>query len=64
MSTEEMKYVLSRDGSEKGIIVLGSRHCNCCGKQNKIRVRWPDGRHTWPCVRGLKIKNQYTYQII
>jgi hypothetical protein len=48
-----IKHVQNREGTETGTVVTGSRACTCCGG-TKIRVRWPDGKHTWPCPNGLR----------
>lgn len=35
--------------------VVGSRRCTlegCTGK--RLGVRWPDGRLTWPCTKGME----------
>ncbi len=48
------KFVLSRDGGKKGE-VIGTRRCQLegCGGTAVI-VRWPDGKRTHPCLKGLK----------
>lgn len=58
------KTVLSRNGKKKGRVTGGTRLCGlegCRGLQ--IGVRWPDGKLTWPCSKGLKEIDSETWQI-
>ena len=50
------KTMLSRDGSEKGIVTgVSSRHCAACGCNYPcFLVTWPDGKKTKPCTAGVK----------
>lgn len=38
----------------KGVVVGKGKPCNLesCGGW-RVCVRWPDGKHTWPCSKGL-----------
>lgn len=41
-------------GESQGVM---TGHQKCCGLDGctgiKVKVRWPDGKHTWPCTKGL-----------
>lgn len=46
--------VYSFNGKEIGIATGSTRRCQlegCLGI--RIMVRWPDGKATWPCTKGL-----------
>ena len=50
---------------EIGIRTGGEHHCqieSCRGK--RLAVRWPDGKHTFPCTRGMKIREDGDWQLI
>jgi hypothetical protein len=50
--------VLSSDGTIKGKLTGGSRHCGmegCTGKA--LAVRWEDGKLTYPCTKGMDYTN-------
>lgn len=48
------KKVLSREGDEIGTTTGGTRRCTMEGCQGvRIGVRWPDGKLTWPCSKGM-----------
>lgn len=59
------KYMLSRDGTERGEIRnLRSRPCRlegCTGV--RIHVRWPDGKSTYPCSKGCRLVDPETLRI-
>jgi len=59
-----MQTVLSRDGKHRGVLTGGTRRCQLAGC-NGIRycVRWEDGKHTWPCSKGIKEIDEQTWQI-
>ena len=47
--------VVSRDRQAVGLTTGGVRSCRlegCLGL--RIGVRWPDGKLTWPCSRGMQ----------
>lgn len=48
------KRVLSRDGALVGRTTGGSHFCRLegCGGL-RISVRWPDGKITYPCSKGM-----------
>lgn len=48
------KFVLDREGKLKGTVTSTSRRCQmegCNGR--RLGVRWPDGKITYPCTKGL-----------
>lgn len=52
------KEVLSRDGTEVGE-VRGRRRCQMEGCTGiRIRVKWADGKVTFPCSKGMKVRNK------
>lgn len=59
------KYMLSRDGSQRGVIKnMNSRPCRlegCTGV--RIHVVWPDGKHTYPCSKGCTRIDEDTMRI-
>lgn len=55
--------VLSRDGHTEGKPTGGTRSCTLEGcRGNRIGVRWPDGKLTWPCSKGMS-NNGSTWKI-
>lgn len=52
--------VKSRDGKVEGF-VTGSNHLcqmtGCSGR--RISVRWPDGKNTFPCSKGMKWEGRH-----
>lgn len=52
--SEHDTLVYNREGLEFGILTKSTRRCSMEGCSSERRmVRWPDGKKTWPCVRGL-----------
>ncbi len=49
--------ILSRDGKLTGITTGSQYLCRLhgCGGM-RIAVRWPDGKHTFPCSKGIVAK--------
>ncbi len=50
--------VRSRDGKLQGVVTGATRRCTlegCVGQ--RLGVRWPDGKITWPCTKGMEFKN-------
>ena len=49
-----VSHVLNRDSSQAGVVIGGGEDCNLegCGGV-KLSVRWPDGRLTRPCTKGM-----------
>ena len=55
--------VINREGTETGEVV-GSRRCRMSGcRADCLCVKWPDGKRTWPCMRGMQQVNETTMQI-
>lgn len=56
--------VLALGGEPEGVTTGASRLCQLesCGHQ-QVFVRWPDGKHTWPCVDGMKELDDGRWQI-
>jgi hypothetical protein len=62
--TSPTKLVYSADRTEAGVRTGGSRLCSmhgCTGM--RIAVRWPDGKLTYPCTKGLVPSNDGSMQI-
>ena len=56
--------VVDRFGTMTGEVV-GTRRCQMNGcRANCLCVKWPDGKHTWPCMKGMKVVDKTTMQII
>jgi len=46
--------VYSRDKKTIGLATGGYRDCTMEGcKHQRVGVRWPDGKLTWPCLGGM-----------
>ena len=59
-----IKFVLSKDGKEKGKVV-GLRKCTMSGcSAYCLGVRWADKKLTYPCMKGMKHVSEDTMQII
>ena len=59
------RLVYDRRGTRHGRLTGGSRPCRVegCGAR-RLGVRWPDGKLTWPCTKGMKIRKDGEYQIV
>ena len=57
--------VFSRDRNTKGKPTGGTRTCQMEGcRGQRIGVRWPNGKLTWPCSKGMDFsKNGTTAKI-
>lgn len=59
MSTDDTAYAMdtpvqARTGKVRGRLTGVSRACQlegCLGR--RLGVRWPDGKLTWPCTKGM-----------
>lgn len=63
--SELPKYVLDREGKQRGTVTGGQRLCtleSCRGM--KIAVRWPNKKITYPCSKGMKEIGGNTWQIM
>ena len=59
-----VKHVLSRDGKEIGTPTGGQSRCQmegCFGL--RITVRWPDGKLSRPCSKGMRASRNDTWRI-
>lgn len=58
--------VYRRDGKGKPGKVTGStRRCQMEGCSGvRVMVRWPNGKITWPCAKGLKLRKDDHWQIV
>ena len=55
---------LTREGDVEGKVV-GYQHCRMEGcYAQRIGVRWPNNRLTWPCSKGCWITENGTWGII
>ena len=61
---KEIKTITDREGTEVGT-VISSKRCTLsgCGAQC-LGVRWPDGKLTWPCLKGMKQTGKDMMQIL
>jgi hypothetical protein len=62
--TGNPRFVYSRHGSERGELTGGVRACpmeGCTGQ--RLGVRWPDKRITWPCTKGMSMNEDGQWQI-
>lgn len=60
-----IKYILSRNGKEKGTVTAYGHKCKmegCTGK--RFTVKWEDGTWNFICSKGIKIISEDTAQII
>lgn len=56
--------VVSRDGKTRGVVV-GTRRCQLSGCTGVCAgVRWPDGKLTWPCSKGMQVRKSGELKII
>jgi len=55
-----------RDGEgEPGEVTGSVRRCQMAGCNGvRIMVRWPNGKVTWPCSRGLQTRRDGAWQIM
>lgn len=65
MTTETFpRPIISRDGGTVGEVTGSTRRCQlegCTGEQ--YFVRWPDGKRTWPCSKGIIPESDGTWKI-
>ena len=57
--------IYARDGKTAGVLTGGTRQCtmeSCKGE--RLGVRWKDGKLTWPCSGGMKLRKDFVLQII
>jgi hypothetical protein len=60
----EGRKVWSRDGNVCGIASGHTKPCTleCCGG-TRVMVRWPSGKRTWPCSKGMQALAEDEYRI-
>ena len=61
---KQWTLVYNREGTETGTVTGRVRWCSmdgCTG--TRMQVKWPDGKHTWPCTHGLTERDDMQYQI-
>lgn len=47
--------VFSRDGRLRGHTTGHTKPCTLEGcRGERVRVKWPDGKITWPCSKGME----------
>ena len=63
---EKFTKMLDREGKTVGEIKnLHSRKCKLEGCSGwRIHVKWPNGKSTFPCSKGIKVIDDETMQII
>lgn len=57
-------FVFSKDGSQKGSTTGHFFRCRldgCTGQ--RLTVRWPDGKTTRPCTKGMHQRSDGNWQI-
>lgn len=57
--------VWNREHTECGIPTQTVQNCRMesC-RSERIGVRWPDGKITWPCMRGMDTSSPTDWQIL
>jgi len=65
----DSKYVYASKASKKdgevGVLTGGCHRCTlegCTGR--RLAVRWPDGKHTFPCTKGMLTRPDGQWQIM
>lgn len=54
---EKGTVIYSRTGKLKGVATGSQQTCRLSGCTGlRISVRWPDGKHTFPCSKGIVAK--------
>lgn len=57
--------VLTRDGQGIGVATGATRVCRmegCTGR--RLVVKWSDGKVTHPCLKGMRLNKNGSYQIL
>jgi len=69
MTTLRVVHVYSRKEpgkkQKRGILLTGRRFCRlegCTGQ--RMGVRWPGGKVTWPCSKGMKSRSNGDWEIL
>lgn len=63
---EKGQTVQSRGGTDVGVVVTGNEApCGLEGCRGvKAAVRWPDGKTTYLCSRGLETAQKTTFRMV
>ena len=62
---KEPPTVWSKDRTVQGKATGGERVCQMAGcNGRRIVVRWPDGKITHPCTKGMEWKGDNEWQIL
>lgn len=63
---EKGQTVLSRGGEHVGVVMTGNEiHCTLEGCRGvKAAVKWPDGKRTYLCSRGLGPGKKTTFRLL
>lgn len=61
---DEYQFIWNREARERGQRTGGIRHCGLDGCTGvRVGTRWPDGKITWPCTKGLIARADGDWQI-
>jgi hypothetical protein len=57
--------IISRDGKMTGTPTGASCRCNMEGcRGTRISIKWPNGKNTRPCTKGLELVSHGVWKII
>ena len=57
--------VRSREGADRGKATGNTHHCSMHGSNGvRVSVRWPDGRLTFPCSKGMRTRKNGDWEIL
>jgi hypothetical protein len=64
ISAGEYRVVWSASGAQRGERTGGWRSCQLAGCRGvQVAIRWPGGKITYPCTRGLVLRPDGDWQI-
>lgn len=64
MELKNLKTVKNRDGSQEGRVISAGHRCTLAGcTGQRVHVRWPDGKLTKPCSKGLHFESETVARI-
>lgn len=62
---DEYSFIWNREGTERSQRTGGTRQCGMEGCRGlRIGTRWPDGKITFPCSKGLTQRADGDWQIV
>lgn len=69
VTSPSRKYVYGRKGTKfetvAGVLTGGKHQCQLEGCRGlRLAVRWPNGKHTFPCTKGMEIREDGQWQIL